>query len=161
MVTVTEDRVTGAPIPPTQVRGESGKRLMQHFLDITDRRLCVVEMDIYWAHVAQYRFKSFTAADGSVVEDLFDPAGLVAAQTTRFPLFHAKDGLFTETGYSITPFGQGNIDYTTFFQRVGAKGYHNSMYEQDNAASVPAPASPALSLQNAASSYQHMASLRG
>ena len=51
MVTVTEDRVTGEPIPPTEVRGESGKRLMQHYLDITDPDLCVIEMDIYWAQL--------------------------------------------------------------------------------------------------------------
>ncbi len=139
----------------------SGVRRLEWFLQNTDPNYVYLEMDIYWAHVAQYRFRSFTAADGSVVADVFDPAGLVSEQTTRFPLFHAKDGMFTETGYSITPFGQGNIDFTTFFQRVGAKGYHNSMYEQDNAASVPAPASPALSLQNAATSYQHLASLRG
>ena len=64
-------------------------------------------------------------------------------------------------GYTIVPFGQGNIDYTTFFQRIGAKGYHNSMYEQDNAASVPAPATATRSLENAASSYASLASLRG
>jgi sugar phosphate isomerase/epimerase len=139
----------------------SGIRRLEWFLQNTDPNHVWLEMDIYWAHVAQYRFRSFTAADGSTVEDVFDPAGLVAEQTNRFPLFHAKDGLFTETGYSITPFGQGNIDFTTFFQRVGAKGYHNSMYEQDNAATVPAPASPALSLQNAASSYANLAALRG
>ena len=139
----------------------SGVRRLEWFLENTDPNYVYLEMDIYWAHVAQYRFTSFTAADGSVVADVFDPAGLVSQQTTRFPLFHAKDGLFTETGYSITPFGQGNIDFTTFFQRVGAKGYHNSMYEQDNASSVPAPASPALSMQNAASSYTNLAALRG
>jgi sugar phosphate isomerase/epimerase len=122
-----------------------------------------LEMDIYWAHVAQHRFQSYTAPDGTVVPDLFDPAGLVAEQTTRFPLFHAKDGAKNDSaaGYSIVPFGQGDIDFTTFFQRIGAKGYHNSMYEQDNAASIPAPASPALSLQNAASSYANLAALRG
>ncbi len=49
MVTVTQDRVTGAPITPTVVRGESGKRLMQHYLDITDPDLCLLEMDIFWA----------------------------------------------------------------------------------------------------------------
>ncbi len=152
---------SGTPDALGRPTASSGVRRLEWFLQNTDPNYVYLEMDIYWAHVAQYRFKSFTAADGSVVEDIFDPAGLVAGQTTRFPLFHAKDGLFTETGYSITPFGQGNIDYTTFFQRVGAKGYHNSMYEQDNAATVPAPASPSLSLQNAASSFQHLASLRG
>ena len=57
MVTVTQDRVTGATIPPTVVRGESGKRLMQYYLDITDPSLCRVEMDIFWAHSAQHRFR--------------------------------------------------------------------------------------------------------
>ena len=38
MVTVTEDRVTGRRSLP-MVRGESGKRLMQHYLDVT-RRTC-------------------------------------------------------------------------------------------------------------------------
>ena len=33
----------------------------------------------------------------------------------------------------MAPFGTGDIDYTTFFQRIGAKGYHNSMWEQDTA----------------------------
>lgn len=142
----------------------SGLRRLEWFLQNTDPNYVYLEMDIYWAHVAQHRFQSYTAPDGTVVQDVFDPAGLVAEQTTRFPLFHAKDGASRPdlaAGYTIVPFGQGDIDFTTFFQRIGAKGYHNSMYEQDNASSVPAPASPALSLQNAASSYAHMASLRG
>ena len=92
MVTVTEDRLTGAPIPPTVVRGESGKRLMQHFLDITDPRLCVVEMDIYWAHVAQHQWRWRYDWDGNRVEDIFDPTAQVARQTKRYALFHAKDG---------------------------------------------------------------------
>lgn len=141
----------------------NGLRRLEWFLQNTDPNFVYLEMDIYWAHVAQHRFQSYTAPDGTVVPDLFDPAGLVAEQTTRFPLFHAKDGAKNDSaaGYSIVPFGQGDIDFTTFFQRIGAKGYHNSMYEQDNAASIPAPASPALSLQNAASSYANLAALRG
>ncbi|HEX6955315.1 MAG TPA: sugar phosphate isomerase/epimerase family protein [Agromyces sp.] len=142
----------------------SGLRRLEWFLQNTDPNHVYLEMDIYWAHVAQHRFQSYTAPDGTVVADRFDPAGLVAEQTTRFPLFHAKDGAARPdlaAGYTIVPFGQGDIDFTTFFQRVGAKGYHNAMYEQDNAATVPAPASPALSLQNAASSYANLAALRG
>ena len=142
----------------------SGIRRLEWFLQNTDPNYVYLEMDIYWAHVAQHRFQTYTAPDGGAATNVFDPAGLVAAQTTRFPLFHAKDGASRPdlaAGYTIVPFGQGNIDFTTFFQRIGAKGYHNSMYEQDNASTVPAPASPALSLQNAGSSYAHMASLRG
>ncbi|MGR0218517.1 sugar phosphate isomerase/epimerase family protein [Agromyces sp. ZXT2-6] len=140
----------------------SGLRRLEWFLQHTDPNYVYLEMDVYWAHVAQHRYQSFTAPDGSVVEDWFDPAGLVAEQTTRFPLFHAKDGARNDSaaGYSIVPFGAGDIDYTTFFQRIGAKGYHNAMYEQDNASSVPM-ASPSMSLENAASSYANLAALRG
>ena len=152
---------TGTPDALGRPTASTGVRKLEWFLQNTDPNYVYLEMDVYWAHVAQYRFQSFTAADGSIVSDVFDPAGLVSEQTQRFPLFHAKDGLFTETGYSIVPFGQGNIDYTTFYQRIGAKGSHNSMYEQDNAATVFPPASPALSMQNATTSYAALSALRG
>ncbi len=146
----------------------SGVRRLEWFLQNTDPNYVYLEMDIYWAHVAQHRFQSYTAPDGSVVQDWFDPAGLVADQPIRFPLFHAKDGESRPdlaAGYSMVPFGAGDIDYTTFFQRIGAKGYHNAMYEQDNAAQVNsdrvnAP-SPSLSLENSAYSYAGLAALRG
>jgi len=41
-------------------------------------------MDIYWAHVAQYRWHTYTAPDGTPVEDLFDPAGTDPAEN-RMP----------------------------------------------------------------------------
>ena len=93
----------------------SGVRRLEWFLQNTDPNYVYLEMDVYWAHVAQYRFQSFTAPDGTVVADVFDPAGLVAEQTTRFPLFHAKDGASRPdlaAGYSMVPFGQGDIDMT-------------------------------------------------
>ena len=97
-----------------------------------------------------------------MVESIFDPAGIVSAQTTRFPLFHTKDGKIntgTANGYDMVPFGQGDIDYTTFFQRIGAKGYHNSMWEQDTAPG--GAANPGQSLQFAQVAYNGMAALRG
>ena len=139
-------------------------RRLEWFLQNTDPAYVYLEMDIYWSHVAQYKHTSYTAPDGTIVSDIFDPAGLVAEQTNRFPLFHAKDGTAapgTANGYNIAPFGTGVIDFTTFYQRIGAKGYHNSMYEQDNANTTPPPASPALSMQNAALSYTNLAALRG
>jgi len=140
----------------------SGIRRLEHFLANTDPSYVYLEMDIYWAHVAQYKHTSYTAPDGTVVTDLFDPAGTVAAQTTRFPLFHTKDGKKDTTqanGYVMAPFGQGDIDYTTFFQRIGAKGYHNSMWEQDTAPG--GSANPGQSLDFAQISYTNMAALRG
>lgn len=141
----------------------SGVRRLEYFLQNTDPSTVYLELDIYWAHVAQYRFSEYTAPDGTVVTgQVFDPAALVAANSQRFPLFHAKDGRLNPAnvnGYDIVSFGQGDIDFTTFFQRVGTKGYRNPMWEQDNAGG--GTANPAQSLQNAATSYTHMASLRG
>jgi sugar phosphate isomerase/epimerase len=139
MVSVTEDRVTGAPIAPTVVRAESGKRLMQHYLDITEPRLVVIEMDIYWAHVAQHQWRWRYDENGDRVEDVFDPLAQVARQTKRYPLYHAKDGDRTPeppgvgNGYNFVPFGdpRSDIDFETFFARQGAKGYHNPNYEQE------------------------------
>jgi hypothetical protein len=167
MVTVTEDRVTGAPIPPTQVRGESGKRLMQHYLDITDPDLCVIEMDIYWAHVAQHQWRWRYDWDGNRVEDIFDPTDQVARQTKRYGLFHTKDGDSTGqppgvgNGYNIIPFGdpRSDIDFQGFYTNIGAKGFHNSNYEQDNAPG--GSADPGQSLRHAKISARNMMELRG
>jgi hypothetical protein len=167
IVTVTEDRLTGAPIAPTQVRAESGKRLMQHYLDITDPNLVIIEMDIYWAHVAQHKHRWRYDANGRRVEDIFDPLATVAKQTKRYPLYHAKDGDRTAeapgqgAGYSMIPFGdpRSDIDYQTFFRNQGAKGFHNPNYEQDNA---PGGAGdPGQSLRFTRISASNMSGLRG
>jgi sugar phosphate isomerase/epimerase len=166
MVTVTQDRLTGAPIEPMVVRGESGKRLMQHYIDITDPDLCVLEMDIYWAHVAQHQWRWRYDWDGSRVEDIFDPLDQVATQTMRYALFHAKDGDRTDqppgvgNGYNIIPFGdpRSDIDFETFFSDMGALGFHNPNYEQDNAPG--GSADPGQSLRHAAISASNMLTLR-
>ena len=140
----------------------SGIRRLEHFLANTDPNYVFLEMDIFWAHVAQYKHTAFTAPDGTLVESIFDPAGVVAAQTQRFPLFHAKDGKSnpnTANGYDMIPFGQGDIDYTTFFQRIGAKGSHNPMWEQDTAPG--GAANPGQSLEFAQIAYDGMAAIRG
>jgi hypothetical protein len=167
MVTVTQDRITGAPIPPTVVRGESGKRLMQHYLDVTDPSLVVIEMDIYWAHVAQHQWRWRYDWEGNRVEDIFDPLAQVARQTKRYALFHAKDGDATTQapgvgdGYTMIPFGdpRSDIDFRTFFSNIGAKGFHNPNYEQDNAPG--GNADPGQSLRFSKISGVNMKSLRG
>ncbi|MFB7497285.1 sugar phosphate isomerase/epimerase family protein [Streptomyces sp. NPDC056161] len=138
----------------------SGVRKLEYFLSVTDPKLIWLEMDIYWAHVAQYKFRTYTAPDGSTREKVFDPAGLVARHNKRYPLFHAKDGVANTTsgeGYDMVPFGTGVIDYTTFFSRVGRSNYHNPMVEQDNA---PSSTDPAQSLDHARIGYQNLAALR-
>ncbi|MFE7972647.1 sugar phosphate isomerase/epimerase family protein [Streptomyces shenzhenensis] len=138
----------------------SGIRKLEYFLSVTDPKLVWLEMDIFWAHVAQYKFRSYTAPDGSTQEQIFDPAGLVACHNKRYPLFHAKDGVVNTTngqGYDMVPFGTGVIDYTTFFSRVGQRNYHNPMVEQDNA---PSSTDPAQSLTYARTGYRNLAALR-
>ncbi|MEU7694072.1 sugar phosphate isomerase/epimerase [Microbispora hainanensis] len=140
----------------------SGIRRLEYFLTQTDPGKVWLEMDIFWAHVAQYKYKTYTAPDGSTQTQVFNPLGVVQAQTKRFPLFHAKDGKIntaTSNGYDMVPFGTGDIDYKTFFSQMGAKGYHNPMYEQDNAPG--GSANPAQSLQYAELSYKNIAKLRG
>ncbi|TXS57605.1 sugar phosphate isomerase/epimerase family protein [Streptomyces sp. t39] len=138
----------------------SGIRKLEYFLKRTDPRLVWLEMDVYWAHVAQYKFRSYTAHDGSQVEQVFDPAGLVARHNHRYPLFHAKDGTVNTQngqGYDMVTFGEGDIDYRTFFRRVGAKKYHNPMIEHDGA---PSATVPGQSLEVARASYDNLAALR-
>ncbi|MFI9543679.1 sugar phosphate isomerase/epimerase family protein [Streptomyces sp. NPDC052016] len=138
----------------------SGIRKLEYFLEVTDRKSVYLELDVFWAHVAQYKFHTYTAHDGSQREKVFDPAGLVARNTNRFPLFHAKDGVVNPQsglGYDMVPFGTGDIDYRRFFTRVGAKNYHNPMVEQDNA---PSSTDPAQSLKFARIGYDNLAALR-
>jgi len=139
----------------------SGIRRLEYFLKITDPRHVWLEMDIFWAHVAQYKYRTFTAPDGSTRTNVFNPLRVVQKQTKRFPLFHAKDGKSnpaTGNGYDMVPFGTGDIDYATFFSQMGAKGYHNPMYEQDNAPG--GTANPNQSLEFSEVSYDNMAALR-
>ncbi|MFI2369382.1 sugar phosphate isomerase/epimerase family protein [Streptomyces sp. NPDC018833] len=138
----------------------SGLRKLEYFLRNTDRQCVWLEMDIFWAHVAQYKFHTYTAHDGSQQRNVFDPAALVAANNLRYPLFHAKDGTVNTQsgqGYDMVPFGTGDIDYRAFFSRVGAKHYHNPMVEQDNA---PSSTDLGQSLDHARIGYDNLAALR-
>jgi sugar phosphate isomerase/epimerase len=140
----------------------SGVRRLEYFLANTDPKYVYLEMDIYWAHVAQHRWHTYVDPDGVPQTDIFDPLATVAARPIRFPLFHAKDGALNPTstnGYDMVPLGQGDIDYGGFFANMGAKGYHNPMWEQDNAPG--GTADPGRSLRFAEISYQHMSGLRG
>jgi sugar phosphate isomerase/epimerase len=149
-----------APDPTTGLfTRSSGMRRLEYFLAQTNPDNVFLEMDIFWAHVAQHRWHTYTAPDGSSQVDVFQPVDVVRAQPIRFPLFHAKDGArnpAVANGYDIVPFGNGDIDYRSFFSEMGAKGYHNSMYEQDNAGSW----SGGGSLAAADLSYTNLAALR-
>ena len=152
MVTVTEDRVTGGPIAPIVVRGESGKRLIRHYLDVTDPDLCLVEMDIYWAHVAQHQWRwryDWGGQPGRGHLRSGSPRFRRRPFATRCITPRTATGrpepVGVGDGYTFIPFGdpRSDIDFETFFKNQGAKGYHNPNYEQDNARrSAPTPAGP-------------------
>ena len=148
-------------------RGESGIRLMEYYLQTTDPGLCFIELDIYWAHVAQHQHRWYYDWSGKRQELVFDPTAYTAANTNRIPLYHAKDGDRTAQepgvgdGYTMVPFQdpRSDIDYQDFFQGQGARGYHNPNYEQDNAPG--GAADPGRSLRYSRWSAEQMNALRG
>ena len=115
----------------------SGIRVMDYFLKHTDAKWVKCEFDLFWAHVAQHQFHSYTAADGSTVEAAFDPAKQVASDPSRYVILHAKDGIRapkTPEGYVICPFGYGDLDVERFVResKVDSAGTWWCS-EQDNA----------------------------
>ena len=70
----------------------SGIRRLEYFLANTDPKYVYLEMDIFWAHVAQYKHHAYTAPDGSSVSRSSTRPRSSPQQPIRFPLFHAKDG---------------------------------------------------------------------
>ncbi|WP_061299294.1 sugar phosphate isomerase/epimerase family protein [Herbidospora cretacea] len=137
----------------------SGIRKLEYFLSQTDKHLVFLEMDLYWAHVAQYKFSNYTAADGTVVQDIFQPFQLVRENQKRYPLFHIKDGKSnpaTANGYDMAPLGTGNINYREFFETVKIRDKHNPMFEQDTAPGTD----PMQSLNIAQLSWNNWAAMR-
>jgi sugar phosphate isomerase/epimerase len=116
---------------------------------------------VFWAYSAQHRFTTYTAADGSKVRDVLDPAAVARAYANRCAIFHAKDGIRAPTtgnGLVIAPFGYGDIDLARFLRVSGAArtgAYWSS--EQDNAPG--GPADPQKSLRDAAAGCKGIATL--
>jgi sugar phosphate isomerase/epimerase len=140
----------------------SGVRLDEYLLEQSDAELVFLELDVYWAFVAQHRFREYTDPDGVVRASVLDPAELVERHPNRVPLLHAKDGRRTPdppgvgAGYSMVPFGTGDIDYPSFFSRIGG-GDRFANYEQDDA---PGGADePGRSLAYSATSYANLVAL--
>ncbi|MFJ2022525.1 sugar phosphate isomerase/epimerase family protein [Streptomyces sp. NPDC087897] len=130
-------------------------RLYDVLLAETDPDLVYLEMDIYWAHCAQFRFS--TRVDGTPAP--LDPLTYVLKHPDRYPLFHVKDGVRDDTtrdGYRMSDVGDGDIDYRTFLSEVTGRthrgrSYHHWQTEHDN---------PVDSLAFARKSGEHLHSLR-
>ncbi|MBO4210376.1 TIM barrel protein [Micromonospora echinofusca] len=138
----------------------SGVRRLEYFFKQTDPRYVYFEFDIYWGYVARYKHQKFVDPTGQEQTSLFDPIINVAERTTRFPLFHAKDGNKNTTlpnGYEMTPLGEGDINFQQFFQTIGEPDFHHANWEQDTAPG--GTLNRAQSLDFAALSYQNMSEL--
>jgi sugar phosphate isomerase/epimerase len=139
----------------------SGIRVMDYFLKHTDAKWVKCEFDLFWAHVAQHQFHSYTAADGSTVEAAFDPAKQVASDPSRYVILHAKDGIRapkTPEGYVICPFGYGDLDVERFVRESkvdGAGAWWCS--EQDNADG--GDTDPQKALRDIANGYRGLATV--
>ncbi len=137
-------------------------RLYDVLLAETDPDLVFLEMDIYWAYVAQYRFSR--RPDGTPAP--FEPLDYVLKAPNRYPLFHVKDGehdTAEQDGYRMVDVGDGDIDYRRFLATVNRrKGCdprdHHWIVERDDA--VDPAANPAGSLSTAERSARHLRSLR-
>ena len=170
MVTVTEDRVTGAPIPPTVVRGESGKRLMQHYLDITDPRLCR-RRDGHLLGPRRAAPVALALRLGRATGSRTSSTRLrqVARQTKRYALFHAKDGDRTTeapgvgNGYNFIPFGdpRSDIDFERFFGKLTATKRLPQPELRAGQRARRRPPTPASPCASAKISAANMLSLRG
>jgi len=150
---------------PTDSQGKrtrsSGIRVMEYFLKNTDPKWVRCEMDLFWAHVAQFKYASYLAADGSKVADHFDPARQVAKDPSRYPILHAKDGIKapkTDFGWIFCPFGYGDIDIERFLKNSQiAKVNPWWSCEQDNADG--GDADPQKAVRDIASGYRGLSTL--
>ncbi|MPZ82545.1 MAG: TIM barrel protein [Actinophytocola sp.] len=138
----------------------SGVRRLEYFFDKADPRYVFFEMDVFWAYVARFKHHTYIDKRGREQTDLFDPILTVAPRTTRFPLFHAKDGdknPAVPNGHDMVPLGTGDINFQQFFQTIGEQSFHHANWEQDNAPG--GAAIPGQSLDFAAVSYTNMSEL--
>jgi sugar phosphate isomerase/epimerase len=138
----------------------TGQRKLEYFFGITDPRYVFFEMDIFWAYVARFRHQTYTDKRGNQQTDLFDPILTVWPRTTRFPLFHAKDGVKNPSagdGYDMTALGVGDINFQQFFEVIGQQNFHHANWENDNAPG--GAANPGQSLEQAQISFTNMSEL--
>ena len=65
--------------------GRRGVRKLEYFLKVTDPRYVWLQMDIYWAHVAQHRFRTYTAPNGQTLDRHLRPGGARRREYAALP----------------------------------------------------------------------------
>ncbi|HEY8929476.1 MAG TPA: TIM barrel protein [Mucilaginibacter sp.] len=92
---------------------EDGKYPYETLLDVTDKNLVKMEMDLYWVTKAKQ-----------------DPIKLIDEHPGRFPLWHVKDMDKTEK-QMFTEVGNGIIDFKSIFKHAKKAGLQYFFVEQD------------------------------
>ena len=82
------------------------------FVERLDPDLVVLELDLYWAHVAGY-----------------DPVEIFERYPGRFPLWHVKDGAGPEMTQTVV--GAGEIDWARIFAASETAGLRHAFMEAD------------------------------
>jgi sugar phosphate isomerase/epimerase len=123
-------------------------RVYDVWIGETDPRFVHLEMDIYWAYAAKNLFPGF------------EPLDYVQAQPHRYALWHVKDGAAAADpdGLVFVDVGDGIIDFRTFFDEQGNKGYHQYIVERDSAPG--GSANPGQSYRTAQRSAAYLLGLR-
>ena len=144
---------------------------MQHYLDVTDPELCLIEMDIYWAHVAQHQHRWRYDWEGNRVEDIFDPLATVASRpsatrcTTPRTATAPASQLGVGDGYTMIPFGdpRSDIDFADLLQGAGREGLPQPQLRagQRPGLATPTPEGRGQSLRFTKISAANMNALRG
>jgi sugar phosphate isomerase/epimerase len=97
------------------VKTEAGASLFDMLIDVTDPAKVYFELDAYWASVAG-----------------LDPAVVLAQHKDRIKLVHLKDGFRNNlVAGGDVPFGEGDLDFTTFFSAAAEAGVEYYITEQD------------------------------
>ena len=126
-------------------------RVYDVWISETDRRFVHMEMDIYWAYAAKNLYPGF------------EPLDYVKADSHRYALWHVKDGAAAAPpdpdGLVFVDVGDGIIDFRTFFDEQGNKGYHQYLVERDSAPG--GTANPGQSYRTAQRSAAYLLNLRG
>lgn len=130
-------------------------RRMDVFLENTDPRLVFIQLDILWAFGGARKFRDQLGD--------FNPVDYVNADPLRYLSFHVKDGVprpnpTDGNSYFDVTFGEGVIDFRTFFSSLRIKGKPLYLWEQDSA--VNETPDPPGSFGAAEDSYDRMVALR-
>lgn len=94
---------------------ESGTSLFEMLIAETDPARVFFELDAYWVSVGG-----------------LDPADVLAKHKDRIKLVHLKDGFkHNLVRGGDVPFGEGDLDFDTFFEAAAAAGVEYYITEQD------------------------------